>query len=108
MIDIDITDDPLHGNQEGRFYHGYYGGYCYTPSYIFCGRHLLGCRLREGFCGGSGGRTEEDYLRIRSRWESTKIIIRGDTGFCRDELMRWCEKTGLNVFGKKLPVDEKS
>ena len=72
VIDIDITDDPLHGNQEGRFYHGYYGGYCYAPSYIFCGRHLLGCRLREanqdsggsqpGFCGGSGGRTEEDYL----------------------------------------------
>ena len=99
VIDIDITDDPLHGNQEGRFYHGYYGGYCYAPSYIFCGRHLLGCRLREANQDSAAGAEEElkrVISRIRSRWESTRIIIRGDTGFCRDKLMMWCEQNGVD------------
>ena len=99
VIDIDITDDPLYGNQEGRFYHGYYGGYCYTPSYIFCGRHLLGCRLRKANQDSAAGAEEElkrIISRIRSRWKSTRIIIRGDTGFCRDELMKWCEQNGVD------------
>ena len=99
VLDIDITDDPLHGNQEGKFYHGYYGGYCYAPSYIFCGRHLLGCRLRESNQDTAAGAVEEIeriVLRIRRKWKRTRIIIRGDAGFCRDELMSWCEENGVD------------
>ena len=101
VLDIDVTDDPVHGNQEGRFYHGYYGGYCYAPSYIFCGRHLLGCRLREANQDSAAGATEElerIVSRIRGKWKRTRIIIRGDSGFCRDELMSWCEGNGVDYI----------
>lgn len=99
VLDIDVTDDPLHGNQEGKFYHGYYREYCYAPSYIFCGRHLLGCRLREAnqdSAAGAVGEIERIVSQIREKWRRTRIIIRGDSGFCRDELMRWCEDNGVD------------
>ncbi len=99
VLDIDVTDDPVHGNQEGKFYHGYYGGYCYAPSYIFCGRHLLGCQLREANQDSAAGATEElerIVSQIREKWKNTRIIIRGDAGFCRDELMSWCEGNGVD------------
>ena len=81
VLDIDVTDDPVHGNQEGRFYHGYYRKYCYAPSYIFCGRHLLGCRLRKANQDSAAGAVEElerIVSQIREKWKRTKIIIRGD------------------------------
>lgn len=103
ILDIVITDDPLHGDQQGKFYHGYYRGYCYAPYYIFCGRHLLGCRLREANQDSAEGAVDEIQRivsRIRSRWKKTRIIIRGDSGFCRDELMKWCEDNGVDyIFG---------
>ena len=94
IVDVDATDDPLHGNQEGRFYQGYYRSYCYLPLYIFCGEHLLCARLRTANQDGAAGTVEElarIIERIRLSWPQTGIIVRGDSGFCRDELMAWCE-----------------
>ncbi|WP_295388564.1 IS1380 family transposase [uncultured Thiodictyon sp.] len=93
-IDLDATDDPLHGNQEGRFFHGYYGHYCYLPLYIFSGEHLLCARLRASDIDAAAGSVEEltrIVARIRARWGQVEIIIRGDSGFCRDDIMAWCE-----------------
>ena len=93
-LDLDATDDPLHGNQEGRFFHGYYGCYCYLPLYIFCGEHLLCARLRPSNQDGAAGSVDElerIVSQIRQRWPKTRIVIRGDSGFCRDPIMRWCE-----------------
>lgn len=93
-LDLDATDDPLHGRQEGRFFHGYYGCYCYMPLYIFCGEHLLCARLRPSNQDGAAGSVEElerIVAQIRSRWPTTRIIIRGDSGFCRDAILSWCE-----------------
>ena len=93
-LDLDATDDPLHGNQEGRFFHGYYRCYCYLPLYIFCGEHLLCARLRPSNTDGAAGSVEELERivgQIRARWPKTRIIIRGDSGFCRDAIMSWCE-----------------
>lgn len=84
ILDVDATDDPLHGNQEGRFFHGYYKAYCYLPLYIFCGEHLLCARLRTANNDGAAGTVEEVERiveRIRSCWPDTQIIIRGDSGF---------------------------
>ena len=95
VLDLDATDDPLHGNQEGRFFHGYYDCYCYLPLYIFCGEHLLCARLRRSNIDGAAGSLDElerIVARIRSRWPKVRILIRGDSGFCRDWLMSWCEK----------------
>ena len=97
-LDLDATDDLLHGNQEGRFYHGYYKGYCYLPLYIFCGEHLLCARLRPSDGDASGGSVEELERivgRVRGRWPGTRIVVRGDSGFCREEIMRWCEDNGV-------------
>jgi len=94
ILDVDATDDPLYGHQEGRFYHGYYRSYCYLPLYIFCGEHLLCARLRTADQDGAAGTVEElarIIERIRLSWPQTEIIVRGDSGFCRDELMAWCE-----------------
>jgi len=94
VLDVDATDDPLHGRQEGRFFHGYYRCYCYLPLYVFCGEHLLCARLRESGIDASHGAVEELSRivgQIRERWPQTKIVIRGDSGFCREELMSWCE-----------------
>ena len=94
VLDVDATDDPVHGNQEGRFFHGYYKGYCYLPLYIFCGEHLLCARLRTADNDGAAGTVEEVeriVARIRTVWPDTRIILRGDSGFCREEIMVWCE-----------------
>ena len=99
VLDLDATDDPLYGHQEGRFFHGYYGDYCYLPLYIFCGDALLGARLRESNIDGSAGCVEElerIVKQIREAWPGVKIILRGDSGFCREELMKWCEDQGVD------------
>jgi len=94
ILDVDATDDPLHGNQAGRFFHGYYRSYCYLPLYIFCDEHLLCARLRKADQDGAAGTVDEltrIIERIRLSWPRTRIIVRGDSGFCRDDLMAWCE-----------------
>jgi hypothetical protein len=93
-LDLDATDDPLHGQQEGRFFHGYYDTYCYLPLYIFCGRHLLAAKLRRSNIDVAAGAVEEVariVRRIRARWPRVRILLRGDSGFCREALMQWCE-----------------
>jgi hypothetical protein len=103
VLDLDATDDPLHGQQEGRFFHGYYNCYCYLPLYIFCGRHLLAARLRRSNIDASKGAVEEVEriaTRIRQRWPGMRIILRADSGFARDELMVWCEANRVDyIFG---------
>jgi hypothetical protein len=103
VLDIDTTDMALHGNQESRFYHGYYGHYCYLPLYIFCGDHVLCARLRPSNIGAAvGSKTEIErvVLQIRQRWPEVRIIVRGDSGFCVDEIMAWCERNRVDyVFG---------
>ena len=94
ILDLDATDDPLHGHQAGRFFHGYYNNYCYLPLYIFCGEHLLCARLRPSDIDASAGSVKElDRIvrHIRSRWPDVGIVIRGDSGFCREHIMLWCE-----------------
>lgn len=94
ILDFDATDDPLHGDQEGRFFHGYYGHYCYLPLYVFCGRHLLVAKLRRASIDGAAGSVEELarlVVQIRGRWPGVRIIVRADSGFAREELMSWCE-----------------
>ena len=103
VLDLDVTDLPLHGQQEARFFHGYYGHYCYLPLYIFCGEHLLCARLRSANQDASAGSVEEVariVQQIRRRWPRVRIILRADSGFCREELMTWCENHTVNyVFG---------
>jgi hypothetical protein len=103
ILDLDATDDPVHGNQEGRFFHGYYDCYCYLPLYIFCGRHLLAAKLRRASLDAADGAVEEVARivgQIRSRWPKVRIVLRADSGFARDELMAWCEANGVHfVFG---------
>jgi len=94
ILDLDATDDPLHGNQEGRFFHGYYKSYCYLPLYIFCGEFLLCAKLRRSDIDASAGAIEElerIVSQIRAKWPNTRIIIRADSGFCREAIMAWCE-----------------
>jgi hypothetical protein len=95
VLDIDTTDIALHGGQEGRFFHGFYGHYCYLPLFIFCGEHVLCARLRRSNTGPAvGSRDEINRLvaRIRQRWPQVRIMLRGDSGFCTDEIMSWCEE----------------
>jgi DDE family transposase len=103
ILDVDTTDLPLHGKQEGRFFHGYYDSYCYLPLYIFCGEHILCARLREANHDASNGSLQEIgriVTQIRAAWPDVKIILRGDSGFCRNELMSWCENHRVDfVFG---------
>ena len=102
-LDLDATDDPLHGHQEGRFFHGYYDNYCYLPLYVFCGRHLLASKLRPANIDASAGSVEEMariVARIRQRWPQVRILLRADSGFARDGLMTWCETNGVDfLFG---------
>jgi hypothetical protein len=102
-LDLDATDDPLHGQQEGRFFHGYYDAYCYLPLYVFCGRHLLAAKLRPSNIDGSAGARQEIariVVQIRERWPRTRILPRADSGFARDSLMTWCEQNRIDfVFG---------
>jgi Transposase DDE domain group 1 len=103
ILDLDATDDPLHGHQEGRFFHGYYDCYCYLPLYAFCGRHLLAAKLRPSNLDASAGAVEEVARiigRIRARWPKTRLLLRADSGFAREALMAWCEKNRVDfVFG---------
>jgi hypothetical protein len=103
VLDFDATDDPLHGEQEGRFFHGYYDCYCYLPLYVFCGRDLLAAKLRRANIDGAAGAKEEAcriVAQIRARWPKTRIILRADSGFAREELMAWCEASGVDyLFG---------
>jgi hypothetical protein len=103
VLDLDATDDPLHGHQEGRFFHGYYDCYCYLPLYIFCGRHLLCAKLRRANIDASAGALEEIariVAQIRARWPRVRILLRADSGFAREELMAWCEHNRVDyVFG---------
>jgi Transposase DDE domain group 1 len=103
ILDVDATDIVLYGQQEGRFYHGYYRDYCYLPLYVFCGEHLLLARLRMSNIDASADAVEELeplVARIRQRWPAVKIQLRGDAGFCREKLMVWCEREGIHyVFG---------
>ncbi len=94
VLDLDATDDPIHGHQSGRFFHGYYKRYCYLPLYIFCGEHLLCARLRPSNIDASAGSVKELQRivgQIRERWPKVEIVIRGDSGFCREAIMAWCE-----------------
>jgi hypothetical protein len=103
VLDVDTTDLTLHGQQEGRFFHGYYDSYCYLPLYIFCGEHVLCARLREAnhdAAFGSLSEIQRIVAQIRAAWPDVKITLRGDSGFCRNELMSWCETHGVDfVFG---------
>jgi hypothetical protein len=99
ILDLDATDDRIHGNQEGRFFHGYYGGYCYLPLYIFCEDQLLCARLRTADRDASDGaihELERIVKRVRKAWPNVSIMIRGDSGFARDEIMKWCEMNGVD------------
>src|SRR5664280_349327 len=101
ILDLDATDDPLYGKQEGRFFHGYYGHYCYLPLYIFCGEFLLCARLRSSnidAAAGSVAELQRIVQQIRSAWPQVRIVVRGDSGFCRQELMAWCEAEGVDYL----------
>src|SRR5690349_10624071 len=103
ILDLDATDDPIHGHQEGRFFHGYYDCYCYLPLYIFCGSHLLAAKLRRANIDASAGAVEETariVAQIRARWPEVGIVLRADSGFAREALMSWCEANGVDfLFG---------
>jgi hypothetical protein len=103
VLDLDATDDPLHGKQEGRFFHGYYDGYCYLPLYIFCGDDVLCAKLRPSNLDASEGALEEVQrivARLRGVWPEVRIRLRADSGFAREEIMAWCEAQGVDfIFG---------
>jgi hypothetical protein len=103
ILDLDATDDPVHGDQEGRFFHGYYDCYCYLPLYVFCGRHLLAAKLRRASVDAADGAIQEVariVAQIRQRWPRVRILLRADSGFARDDLMAWCEANGVHfLFG---------
>ena len=99
VLDLDATDDPIHGHQLGRFFHAYYKGYCYLPLYIFCGDHLLCARLRPSdidACAGSVKHLKRIVAQLREAWPEVKIVVRADSGFCREEILRWCEDNGVD------------
>jgi hypothetical protein len=101
ILDLDATDDPVHGEQEGRFFHGYYDCYCYLPLYVFCGRHLLASKLRVASLDAADGAVEEVariVAHIRERWPKVRILVRADSGFAREELMAWCEANGVHFL----------
>ena len=103
VLDLDATDMPLHGHQEERFFHGYYDCYCYLPLFVFCGRHLLAAKLRPSNIDAPAGSLEivqRIVAHVRERWPKQTILLRADSGFCREELMAWCEANGVHyVFG---------
>jgi hypothetical protein len=99
VLDLDATDDPLHGHQSGRFFHGYYGDYCYLPLYIFCGEDLLCAKLRPSNIDGSAGALREVQrivAALREKWPQVPLLIRGDSGFCREPILAWCEGNGVD------------
>jgi len=99
VLDVDSTDIPLHGEQEDRFFHGYYGQYCYLPLYIVCEEYVLCARLRPSNIDGAKGCVTElkgIVAQIRQQWPQVRIIVRGDSGFCREEVLSWCEQHGVD------------
>ncbi len=99
-LDLDATDDPLHGHQEEGFFHGYHDSYCYLPLYVFCGRHLLAAKLRAANIDASAGSIEQiarSVARIRQRWPKVRILLRADAGFAGEALMAWCESNGVDL-----------
>jgi hypothetical protein len=101
VLDLDTTDDPIHGQQLGRFFHGYYRNYCYLPLYIFCGEQLLWAQLRPSDIDAAAGSVKalaKIVSRIRAAWPNVKILMRGDSGFCRENLMAWCEAQGVDYL----------
>ncbi len=99
VLDLDATDDPIHGHQLGRFFHGYYKNFCYLPLDIFCGDHLLCARLRPSdidACAGSVKHLKRIVAQLRESWPAVKIIVRADSGFCREAIMAWCEADGVD------------
>ena len=101
LLDFDATDDPLHGMQEGRFFHGYYDGYCYLPLYVFAGEHLLVAYLRPSNIDPSKHTRAILKLlvkRFRRAWPHVRIVVRADSGFCRWRLMRWCDRHGVDYL----------
>ena len=99
VLDLDATDDPIHGRQLGRFFHGYYNNYCYLPLYIFCGEHLLCAKLRPSDIDGAAGSVKQLAMiveRIRRQWPDVRIVVRGDGGFCREPLIRWCDENRVD------------
>jgi hypothetical protein len=99
VLDLDATDDPIHGHQLGRFFHGYYKNFCYLPLYIFCGDHLLCARLRPAdidAAAGSVKQLQRIVAQIRQAWPEVKVTIRADSGFCREPIMAWCEADGID------------
>ncbi len=103
ILDLDPSDITLHGQQEQRFYHGYYGNYCYLPMYLFCGEYPLAVKLRPSDIDGAKGAAEmlaPVVEQLRSAWPDVAILIRGDSGFAREKLMSWCEQNDLDyLFG---------
>ena len=110
ILDLDATDDPVHGEQEGRFFHGYYDCYCYLPLYVFCGRHLLAAKLRSAGVDAAAGVVEElarIVAQIRLHWPLVRILVRADLGFAREELMAWCEANRTDYLlglRRKIPT----
>jgi hypothetical protein len=101
ILDIDATDDIIHGEQEGKFFHAYYNNYCYLPLYIFCNGHPLCAKLRRSCIDPAKGSVEElKYIitRLRARWPKVRILVRGDSGFCRDYIMSWCEDNKVDYI----------
>jgi hypothetical protein len=101
ILDLDATDDPVHGEQEGRFFHGYYDCYCYLPLYVFCGRHLLAAKLRPASMDAAAVAAQEVrriVAQIRRHWPQVRILVRADSGFAREELMAWCEANSVDFL----------
>src|SRR4051812_28455045 len=99
VLDLDATDDPIHGHQLGRFFRGYYKNFCYLPLYVFCGDHLLCARLRPADIDAAAGSVKQlrrIVAQVREAWPGVKIVIRGDSGFCREPIMSWCEANGVD------------
>ncbi|MHB1199952.1 MAG: IS1380 family transposase [Polaromonas sp.] len=101
VLDFDATDNPLYGQQEGRFFHGYYDGYCYLPLYVFCGQQLLCAYLRPSRIDGAKHAAAILKLlvrRLRQKWPQVRIVFRGDSGFCRQRIINYCERSGVNYI----------
>jgi len=101
VLDFDATDNPLHGQQEGRFFHGYYDCYCYLPLYVFCGQQLLCAYLRPSRIDGArhaGAILKLLVARLRQKWPQVRIVLRGDSGFCRQRILNWCERAGVHYI----------
>jgi hypothetical protein len=101
VLDLDATDLTLHGGQEGRFFHGYYDSHCYLPLYVFCGDHVLHVELRPSNIDAAKGSIEalaRIVAAVRKRWPKCRVIVRADSGFCREEIMAWCEERGVHYI----------